>query len=145
MNATPKSISRLPEEDAAALLRRHGIAPTRQRTQIAAVLFARPQHLSADELLQLVNQDGELVAKATIYNTLGLLVSRGLVREVMVERAKAFYDSNVDHHFHLYDVDSGELTDVNASTVEVKGLPELPEGTRVEGMDLVIRVRRSRG
>lgn len=145
MSKTSKSTPRLAQEAAAALLRKHGIAPTRQRTQIAAVLFAQPQHLSADQLLQLVNREDELVAKATIYNTLGLLVDRGLVREVVVERAKVFYDSNVGHHYHLYDVDSGELTDVDASKVEISGLPDLPEGTRLEGMDLVIRVRRSRG
>ena len=138
-----ESIPRLDEEATAALLRSHGIAPTRQRVQIAAVLLNHPQHLSADQLLQLVNQDGDAVAKATIYNTLGLFVNKGLVREVMVERAKVFYDSNMDRHYHLYDVDSGELTDVDASGVEVTGLPELPEGTRLEGMDLVIRIRRS--
>ncbi|MDH3414218.1 MAG: transcriptional repressor [Gammaproteobacteria bacterium] len=145
MVANSESNPRLAEEDVAELLQKHGIVPTRQRVQIAAVLLAHPQHLSADQLLQLVNQDGAAVAKATIYNTLGLFVKEGLVREVMVERAKVFYDSNMARHYHLYDVDSGELRDIDAAGVEVTGLPDLPKGTRLEGMDLVIRVRRSRG
>ena len=136
---------RLTEEHTERLLQEHGIVPTRQRVRIAALLLARPQHLSADQLLQRVNQDGATVAKATIYNTLGLFVKRGLVREVMVERAKVFYDSNMASHYHIYDADSGELTDIDAADVEVTGLPRLPRGTRMEGMDLVIRVRQSKG
>jgi Fur family iron response transcriptional regulator len=145
MDSSPEPISQLTGEQTERLLQSHGIVPTRQRVQIAAVLLAHPQHLSADELLRLVNRHGAGVAKATIYNTLGLFVKKGLVREVMVERSKVFYDSNMADHYHLYDADSGELTDVDAADVEVTGLPPLPKGARMEGMDLVIRIRRSKG
>ena len=144
MVSRKSSPNRLSDDATSGLLRDYGIAPTRQRVLIASVLLAEPQHLSADQLLQVVNREGGAVAKATIYNTLGLLVKKGLVREVMVERAKVFYDSNTHSHYHLYDVDSGAITDVDATGVEVTGLPELPRGTRIEGMDLVLRVSRSR-
>lgn len=145
MVSASKSTRRLDDRATARLLKAHGVAPTRQRVQVAVTLLAEPQHLSADQLLQRVNQAGEPVSKATIYNTLGLFVKKGLVREVVVDRAKVFYDSNMDHHYHLYDMDTGDLTDVDAAEVEVKGMPELPDGTRLEGMDIVIRVRRSDG
>lgn len=143
MASVPKSPRRLSDEETSRLLKEHGIVPTRQRVQVAATLLAERQHLSADQLLQRVNQDGEPVSKATIYNTLGLFVQKGLVREVVVERAKVFYDSNMTGHYHLYDMDTGDLTDIDATEVEVSGMPALPEGTRLEGMDIVIRVRRS--
>lgn len=136
---TPK---RLDDADAARLLKAQGIVPTRQRIQIASVLLARTQHLSADELMRRVNSGSSRVSKATIYNTLALFAGKGLVREVIVDRAKVFYDSNTSHHHHIYDADTRSLTDVEADQVEVVGLPALPEDTEIEGVDVVVRVRR---
>ena len=64
-------------EDAAALLRANEINPTSQRIDVAAVLFARPQHVCADDVLRLLSANGTPVSKATVYNTLGLLARRG--------------------------------------------------------------------
>ena len=137
-----RHVPRLDEDRTARLLKAQGISPTRQRIQVAAVLLARPQHLSAEQLLRLVNGDDELVSKATVYNTLGLFVRKGLVREVVVDRARVFYDSNAGDHHHIYDVDDGTLTDVDPGDISVKGLPALPSGTHVDGVDVIVRVRR---
>lgn len=136
--------NRLEDADAARLLETQGIVPTRQRIQIASVLLACTQHLSADQLMQRVNLGSDRVSKATIYNTLALFASRGLVREVIVDRAKVFYDSNTSHHHHVYDADTRTLTDVETDQVEVVGLPALPADTEIEGVDVVVRVRRRR-
>lgn len=144
MPSAPSTPSRLEPADAARLLAARGIAPTRQRIQVASVLLARDQHLSADALLKLVNRDGDLVSKATVYNTLALFVRKGLVREVVVDRAKVFYDSNAGEHHHVYDADRGTLTDIDADQIAVSGLPDLPEGTIVDGVDVIVRVRRDR-
>ena len=97
-------------QDIASQLRKVGITPTQQRVQIAEILFARPQHMSADQVLALVNRDGPTASKATIYNTLGLFARKGLVREVIVDPSKVFYDSNTTVHHHFFNVDTGELT-----------------------------------
>lgn len=144
MPVSPSTTSRLEPAAAAKLLASRGISPTRQRVQVAAVLLAKDQHLSADQLLSLVNQEGEAVSKATVYNTLALFVKKGLVREVVVDRAKVFYDSNASNHQHIYDADRGTLTDIDAGRIAVSGLPDLPEGTVVEGVDVIVRVRRGR-
>lgn len=128
-------------EDAIGLLRRHGIGLTRQRADIAQVLFARHQHLSADQIQAQVNSRHAYASKATIYNTLKLFQEKGLVREVLVDSSKVFYDSNTDVHHHLYDVESGELTDISADNVTISHLPKLPSGMVAEGVDVVIRVR----
>ncbi|MFN2310387.1 MAG: Fur family transcriptional regulator, partial [Gammaproteobacteria bacterium] len=86
-------------------LRSHGITPTQQRVEIAQVLFARHQHLSADQVLTQVNAHDASVSKATVYNTLGLFAEKGLLREVIVDPAKVFYDSNLDPHHHLFHMD----------------------------------------
>jgi Fur family iron response transcriptional regulator len=125
-----------------ALLRAREITPTQQRVQIAAVLMARPQHLSAEQVLELVNARDATTSRATIYNTLNLFVERGLVREVIVDPERVFYDSNLAPHHHYYDVESGALSDIDATEVRVEGLPDLPEGVVAERTDIIVRIRR---
>ena len=123
------------------LLRAHGVTPTQQRVEIAQILFARRQHLSAEQVLCLVNQKQSVASKATVYNTLGLFAQQGLVREVIVDPAKVFYDSNTDGHHHFYNVDNGALMDIEAEQVTIGQLPSLPKGTVAAGVEVIIRVR----
>ncbi len=124
-----------------ALLRRHGIAPTHQRLEIANVLFSRCEHLAADQILTLVNERHAETSKATVYNTLNLFRDCGLIREVIVDPKRVFYDPNTEPHHHLYNFDTGEITDIPANDLAVSGLPELPPGMVTEGVDIVVRVR----
>lgn len=133
-------VARLDRCEAEKLLKARGITPTQQRVEIASILLAQPQHLSADELLALVNGHAR-VSKATIYNTLGLFARKGLVREVIVDPSKVFYDSNTTPHHHFYNVSTGELTDVCGVQVDLPEMPELPEGTEVDGVDVIVRLR----
>lgn len=124
-----------------ALLRRHRIAPTHQRLEIANVLFSRCEHLAADRILTLVNERHAETSKATVYNTLKLFRDSGLIREVIVDPKRVFYDPNTEPHHHLYNVDTGEITDIPADDLVVSGLPELPAGMVTEGVDIVVRIR----
>ncbi len=124
-----------------ALLRKQGIAPTHQRLEIANVLFSRCEHLAADQILTLVNERHAETSKATVYNTLNLFRDCGLIREVIVDPKRVFYDPNTQPHHHLYNVDTGEITDVPADDLAVSGLPELPPGMVTEGVDIVVRIR----
>ncbi len=126
------------------LLREHDILPTQQRVQIAQVLFARPQHLSAEDVLALVNRDRYVASKATVYNTLGLFATKGLIRQVIVDPSRVFYDPNTSEHHHFYNVDTGALTDIDAEEVRIDRVPELPAGTVPEGVDVIVRVREGR-
>lgn len=128
-------------DNLAEKLRLHGINPTHQRIEIAYALFSRQSHLSADQVMAIVNRKHSETSKATVYNTLNLFRQKNLVREVIVDPSKVFYDPNTDPHYHIYNVESGELTDIDASKVTISGLPELPGGMITEGMDVVIRVR----
>ena len=131
----------LNNNDVSALMLEHGITPTLQRVKIAQILFAKPQHLSAEEVLNLVNETGIHASKATVYNTLGLFAKEGLIREVIVDPAKVFYDPTTEPHHHFYNVDTGSLMDIDAATVVLERLPELPQGTTAAGVDVIIRVR----
>ena len=126
-----------------ALLRRHGIAPTHQRLEIAQVLLGRCHHLAADQVLAKVNELHAETSKATVYNTLNLFRDRGLIREVIVDPKRVFYDPNTEPHHHMYNVDTGEITDIPAATLSVSGIPDLPSGVVTEGVDIIVRVRAS--
>src|SRR5262245_14055517 len=128
-------------EDLADVLRRHGINPTHQRIEIAHALYSRSEHLSAEQVLAIVNERHPETSRATVYNTLNLFVESGLMREVIVDPNRIFYDPNTSPHYHLYDVRTGRLTDIDASNVKVSGLPELPPGVVAETLDIVVRVR----
>lgn len=128
-------------EEVAQVLRRHGIMPTHQRTEIAFILFTRREHLSADQILALVNSRFAEASKATVYNTLKLFVEKKLIRELVVDPAKIVYDPNTEPHHHLYDVATGRLTDIPADNVRVLGLPPLPQGTVADGVDIIVRTR----
>ena len=123
------------------LLQRYGIMPTQQRIDIAHYVFQRAQHLSAEAILAGVNAKRERVSKATVYNTLSLFLGKSLLSEVVVDPGKLFYDSTTEPHHHIYDIESGELIDIENARVSVSGLPPLPEGKEVAGINAVVRIR----
>ena len=130
-------------DNMAELLRAHDINPTHQRIEIAYALFSRQEHLSADQVMTIVNDRHAETSKATVYNTLNLFLEKGLIREVIVDPSKVFYDPNTGPHHHLYEVDSGRLTDIKADAVRIEGLPDLPKGMETVGIDLIVRVKRT--
>lgn len=128
-------------ESLPALLREHGISPTHQRIEIAHAILSRHAHVSADRVLALANDRATETSKATVYNALKLFVAHKLIREVIADPGKVFYDPNTAPHHHFYDIDSGELTDIDARDIAVTGLPPLPHGAVAEGVDVIVRIR----
>ena len=131
------------QEEIAVMLRTHDISPTSQRVEIARTLFLRGEHLSAEDVFALVNGESMRVSKATVYNTLGLFAARGLIREVIADPTRVFYDPNTSPHHHFYDTSTGKLMDIPAEDVQIRGLPALPAGMSMEGVDVIVRMRPS--
>jgi len=127
--------------DLLSLFDQFGILPTPQRLDIAAILLQRPQHMSAEHIIDKLKDSGSKVSKATVYNSLNLFSKHGLVREVMVDPVRKFYDSTTHPHHHFYNVDSGELSDIPDEQVCFQELPELPKGTERESIEVLIKVR----
>lgn len=123
------------------VLREHGIKPTSQRTEIGIVLLTQPCHMSADQIIKSLRDTGSRISKATVYNTLNLFSRRGILREIVIDPAHLVYDSTVQQHHHFFNADTGELIDIDSDALQVSGLPEAPEGTTRESIDLIIRIR----
>ncbi len=121
----------------------HGILSTPQRLEVAEILLRKPQHMSAEQIIDKLHDNGSTVSKATVYNTLKLFDKYALIKELAVDSERRIYDSATHPHHHFYDVDTGVLTDIPADKVKFSNMPEMPAGTTCQEIDLIIRVRSS--
>ena len=119
----------------------HGVVPTPQRIKVASVILDRPQHLSADQIMGRLTEQGSEVSKATVYNCLKLFCEKGLIKEINIDPSRKYYDSTTHAHHHFYHVQTGELTDILQDKISIVGLPSLPDDTEQEGVEVLIRLR----
>ncbi len=129
------------DAEARARLRQAGLRPTRQRIVLARRLFDGPhRHVTAAELHAEVLREEAGVSLATVYNTLHQFTKAGLLRELVVESGRSFFDTNTEHHQHFFFEESGRLVDVPGDRISVGALPPTPPGTTVSRVDIVVRV-----
>ena len=134
----------LHETELAGRLRLAGLRPTRQRLSLAQILFGSgDRHVSAEALHQEALAAKINVSLATVYNTLNQFKAAGLLREVAFEGDRCFFDTNTSNHFHYYLEETGGLVDIGTETLEVTGLPALPDGTEIDRIDIIVRLRKT--
>ena len=121
-----------------------GLRPTRQRLTLAALLVGDGQdrHVTAESLFDAASARDEKVSLATVYNTLRAFCDAGLMREITVDGSKSYFDTNMTDHPHFYWEDTAKLTDAPADQLEIRHLPDAPEGAEIAAVDVVIRLRR---
>ena len=128
-------------------LKTAGLRPTRQRLALAKLLFEAPggcdRHITAEQLHAEAVAENVRVSLATIYNSLHQFTSAGLLREVVVESGRSYFDTNVSDHHHFYFEDSGRLQDIPGEMVQLDNLPTPPGGARVARIDVIIRLQDS--
>jgi len=122
-------------------LRSAGLRPTRQRKDLAKLLFEGPdKHVTAEILHAEARAALIRVSLATVYNTLHQFTAVGLLREIVVDSQRSYFDTNISDHHHFFHEGSGQLEDIPGEEVVLARLPEAPAGTKVTGVDVVIRV-----
>jgi Fur family transcriptional regulator, iron response regulator len=127
-------------------LRAAGLRPTRQRLALARLLFdACDRHVTAEQLHGEALAASIQVSLATVYNTLHQFTEAGLLREVVVEPGRSYFDTNTDDHHHFFCESTGMLQDIPGAAVMVGSLPHAPAGTEISRVDVIIRVRRQSG
>ena len=123
-------------------LRAAGLRPTRQRLALAKLLFdSGDRHLSAEQLHAEATAARVPVSLATVYNTLHQFTDAGLLREVVVEAGRSYFDTNTQDHHHFFHEDSGRLEDIPGHEVGLQDVPAAPAGTRVSRVDVIIRLQ----
>lgn len=125
-------------------LSRASLRPTRQRVSLAALLVGdgEDRHVTAESLHAASRRAGETVSLATVYNTLRAFCDAGLMQEVTVEGSKSYFDTRMDDHAHFFWEDERRLVDASVEDFGIVGLPAVPEGAEVTGVDVIIRLRR---
>src|SRR5579871_1307780 len=134
------SVSR-PFANALELLRATGLRPTRQRLALARLLFEEgDRHVTAEQLHGEAQAASVRVSLATVYNTLHQFIAAGLLREVVVDPGRSYFDTNVSDHHHFFHEESGQLQDIPGDRIGVVDLPPPPSGTAIRRVDVIIRV-----
>ena len=124
-------------------LRRAGLRPTRQRLALARLLLdGGDRHVTAEQLHAEALARAIPVSLATVYNTLHQFTAAGLLREVVVEPGRSYFDTNTQDHHHFFCESTGHLQDIPGELVMVGELPEPPEGAEIQRVDVIIRIRR---
>jgi Fur family iron response transcriptional regulator len=132
-----------PFTNALELLRAAHLRPTRQRLTLARLLFEQgDRHVTAEQLHGEAVEAAVRVSLATVYNTLNQFVEAGLLREVVVNSDRSYFDTNVSDHHHFFFEDTGRLLDIPGEYVAVSGLPKLPAGAAISRIDVIVRVGR---
>ena len=130
--------------DAAQRLRAAGLRPTRQRVELVGLLFGGGhRHMTAESLHGESLAAGVQVSLATVYNTLHQFTQSGLLRQVVVDASRSYFDTNTGDHQHFFVEDEGRLIDIPGDQIAVAGVPVPPKGLTVDRIDVVVRVRRS--
>jgi Fur family iron response transcriptional regulator len=126
-----------------ARLRAAGLRPTRQRVALTDLLFRQGhRHVTAETLHDEALGAGCKVSLATVYNTLHQLTEAGLLRQVVVDAARSYFDTNTSPHQHFFDEDGSLLIDIDGGKIAVSGVPVPPRGMEIASVDVVVRIRR---
>ena len=125
-------------------LRGAGLRPTRQRVELANLLFkGQDRHVTAEGLHEEIAELGLKISLATVYNTLHQFTHAGLLRQVVVDAARGYFDTNTGDHQHFFLEDEGALIDIPGEEIRVAGVPNPPAGMTVDRVDVVVRVKRA--
>jgi len=125
-------------------LRHAGLRPTRQRVELATLLFKdHDRHVTAESLHDEITKAGVKVSLATVYNTLHQFTQASLLRQVIVDAARSYFDTNTGDHQHFFLEKEGLLIDIPGETIAVAGVPTPPPGLTVDRVDVVVRVKRT--
>ena len=117
------------------------VTPTKQRLDLAKLIFAKKQHFTASDLISLADNKGLNISMATVYNTLSLLEDKGMLKTINIDNELKFYDTNMENHHHLYNTTMSTLTDIAHDRVSFAELPELPKNLEIESTELLIKVK----
>jgi len=136
--------SRDTDQEAMTRLRGAKLRPTRQRVDLVGLLFrAGDRHVTAESLHAEAARSGVQVSLATVYNTLHQFTEAGLLRQVVVDASRTYFDTNTGNHQHFFVQDEATLIDIPGENIAVAGVPAPPKGMNVERIDVVVRVRRT--
>jgi Fur family transcriptional regulator, iron response regulator len=121
-----------------------GLRATPKRVAIAGLLFdGLDRHVTADDVSAMARKAGVRVSLATVYNTLNQFVAAGLLKRIILDTDRTYFDTNVSDHHHLFFEENGMLHDIPGDSIRVEGLPDVPAGSMVRAVEVIVRMARA--
>lgn len=122
-------------------LRAAGLRPTRQRLALAKLLFeGGDRHVTAEMLHGEARAASIRVSLATVYNTLHQFTAADLLREIVVDSQRSYFDTNMSDHHHFFHEKTNQLMDIPGDEIVISQIPPPPPGTVVKRVDIVVRL-----
>lgn len=119
-------------------LKKSGVAATAQRIAICKYVLCEADHPTAEDIKNWTDANFPKLSRATVYNTLDVLVQAGMLKEFKLPHTgKVVYDTNVNEHFHFFDNNTGKLFDI--SEEQCKLILDLPKNINVVEVDVFLR------
>ena len=130
--------------DSKEKLRNAGLRPTRQRMIVADILFnGKNRHFTAEDLQNDIVKFGEQMSLATVYNCLNKFKKVGIINQVESLGETAVFDTNITHHHHFMNEETGELIDFSPKEINLNKLPNIPKGYVKSGLDVIIKLQKN--
>ncbi len=117
------------------------VTPTKQRVDLAQIIFSKQQHFTANDLISMADKKKLNISMATIYNTLSLLEEKQMLKTITIDNELKFYDTNLNAHHHLYNTTMSTLTDIDNDKVVFAELPEIPQNLQIESTEVLIKAK----
>ena len=122
------------------ILRKHKLRPTKQRVNLGSILFGKGnRHITAEILKKESDEDKLMVSQATVYNVLNDFYNAGLLTKVNIDNDKTWYDTNVEHHYHIFNEKNSELIDLEPLEIDIK-IPKKFSKSQIKKIDLVVQI-----
>ena len=122
------------------ILRKHKLRPTKQRVNLGSILFGKGnRHITAEILKKESDEDKLMVSQATVYNVLNDFYNAGLLTKVNIDNYKTLYDTNVEHHYHIFNEKNSELIDLEPLEIDIK-IPKKFSKSQIKKIDLVVKI-----
>tara|TARA_B100000161_G_C33296209_1_gene300813 strand:+ start:18 stop:446 length:429 start_codon:yes stop_codon:yes gene_type:complete len=124
-------------------LRKSGLRPTKQRIKICEVLFDADKtfHFTIKELVKIIeNQANMKVSLATVYNTVHAFIKKGYLKEIPLNSSQSYYDTNVSHHHHFFDVEENKLIDIDQDDVDEIKIRKKIQGKKIRSVEVIAKI-----
>ena len=125
------------------ILKKLKLRPTSQRVAIAEILLKKKEvHVTAYSLEKMLSKKKVYISRATIYNNLNELSSKGFLKKVIVKKDKMWFDTNLSKHHHFYDEEEDKLFDIQEREINFSMFPSVPKGKKIKSVDIIINIKK---
>ena len=125
------------------ILKKLKLRPTLQRVAITEILLRKKEvHVTAYSLEKMMVKNKIYISRATIYNNLNELSSRGFLKKVIVKNDKMWFDTNLSKHHHFYDEEEDKLVDIQEKEINFSKFPKAPNGKKIKSVDIIINIKK---